>query len=179
MSVGMKFRFLLLLASLFTVACTAEKQTPSGPLKVGDAAPLASGVTDRGTTLALGDVYKQQPYTLVYFYPKAGTSGCTAQGCSLRDAYEALVEKGVAVIGVSTDTVAEQKAFKEANGFPFPLIADTEKKVMEAFGVPTYPGSNAAQRQAFLIKDGKIAWLDLKASTSRQAADVLRVIEGS
>lgn len=172
----MKFRFLAVLMSLFALSCFAEQQNQSGPLKVGDAAPIASGITDTGETLSLADVYAQQPYTLVYFYPKAGTSGCTAQGCSLRDSYEALTAKGVKVVGVSTDTVAAQKAFKDANGFPFPLIADTDHKVMQAFGVPTYPGSDAAQRQAFLIKDGKVVWMDLTASTSQQAADVLKVI---
>jgi peroxiredoxin Q/BCP len=171
----MKFRFLLVLVSLFAVACSGQK---TGPLAVGDVAPAVSGITEAGATLNLAEVYQQQTYTLVYFYPKAGTSGCTAQGCSLRDAYEDLLAKGVVVIGVSTDTVAAQKAFKEANHFPFSLIADTDQKVMQAFGVPTYPGSNAAQRQAFLIKDGKVVWLDKTASTSQQAADVLRVVNG-
>ena len=63
--------------------------------------------------LNLGDVYRKQPYTLVYFYPRAGTSGCTKQGCSLRDAYEVLTKKGVVVVGVSTDTVAAQEKFKD------------------------------------------------------------------
>ena len=169
----MKLRALLALTSLFTLACTAKS---SGPLAVGDAAPQVSGTTETGAALAFANVYAAQEYTLVYFYPKAGTSGCTAQGCSLRDSYEDLTRKGVAVIGVSTDTVAAQKAFKEANHFPFTLIADTDKKVMNAFGVPTYAGSNAAQRQAFLIKDGKIIWADYKASTAQQATDVLKVI---
>ena len=170
----MKFRILLVLVSLLTISCSAQK----GPLAVGDAAPVVSGITDTGATLNLADVYQTQAYTLVYFYPKAGTSGCTAQGCSLRDAYEALLAKGVKVVGVSTDSVAAQKAFKQEHGFPFSLIADTDKKVMQAFGVGTYPGTNAAQRQAFLIKEGKVVWLDQKASTSQQAADVLRVISG-
>jgi peroxiredoxin Q/BCP len=174
----MKICFLLVLVSLFAVACSDQKSGSTGPLAVGGSAPAVSGITDSGASLSLVDVYAQQAYTLVYFYPKAGTSGCTAQGCSLRDAYEDLAAKGVAVVGVSTDSVAEQKAFKEANGFPFPLIADTDQKVLQAFGVPTYPGSNSAQRQAFLIKDGKVVWMDQKASTSRQAADVLEVIAG-
>mgnify|MGYP000384945545 CR=1 FL=1 len=60
-----------------------------------------------GAKLALADVYKQQPYTLVYFYPKADTPGCTKQGCALRDAYADLTAKGVTIIGVSTDDVAD------------------------------------------------------------------------
>ena len=149
------------------------------PLKVGDAAPQISGTTETGAVLDFADVYKKQPYTLVYFYPKADTAGCTAQGCSLRDSYEQLTKRGVAVIGVSHDDVAAQKAFKEKNHFPFTLIADPDNTVIKAFGVPTYPMSALAQRQAYLIKDGKIVWADYKASTSQQAADVLNVINGA
>ena len=170
----MKFRAILVLVSFLTMSLFSKAEA----LKVGDPAPLVTGITETGASLALGDVYARQAYTLVYFYPKAGTSGCTAQGCSLRDAYENLVEKGVAVIGVSSDSVAAQKAFKDANHFPFPLIADTDRKVQAAFGVPTYPGTRDAQRQAFLVKNGKIVWVDYQASTSQQATDVLQVVAG-
>lgn len=131
-------------------------------------------MTDDGQSLALAKVYAKHEYTLVYFYPKADTPGCTAQSCSLRDSYEVLQSKGVAVIGVSIDSVKDQKAFKEKYHLPFTLIADLEKKVAEAFGVPSMMGH--AKRQAFLIKDNKIAWTDYSASTSEQAADVLEVI---
>lgn len=144
------------------------------PLAVGAAAPAVTGTTETGASLALADVYAKQPYTLVYFYPKADTPGCTAQGCSLRDAYEELTAKGVAVIGVSTDKPDAQKAFKEKYNLPFTLIADSDKKVVAAFGVPTTVGF--AKRQAFLIKGGKVVWADYSASTAQQAADVLKVI---
>lgn len=174
MGAGMKLRFLsslsLFISTLLT-ACGAGT-----PLAVGDAAPVVSAASDNGQVVNLADIYAKSTYTLVYFYPKAGTSGCTAQGCSLRDAYEELTDKGVTVVGVSTDTVEEQRAFKAAQNFPFTLLADTNKKVLQAFGVPTYPNSNAARRQAFLIKDGKIVWADYTASTSQQAADVLKVL---
>ena len=166
----MKSRLLILLpffAMLFSFA-SAE------PLQVGAAAPVVSGVTETGATLALADVYAKQPYTLVYFFPKADTAGCTKQGCSLRDAYEELTQKGVAVIGVSTDGVEAQKAFKDKYHFPFTLIADKEKTVINAFGVPATMGF--ATRQAFLVKDGKIVWADYKAATDKQAADVLKVL---
>ncbi|MFZ9683163.1 MAG: peroxiredoxin [Cephaloticoccus sp.] len=148
----------------------------AAPLAVGEAAPAVTALTDAGTALNLGDVYAAQRYTLVYFYPKAGTSGCTAQGCSLRDAYEDLTKQGVAVIGVSTDTVEAQHKFKEEQQFPFTLLADTDEKVMNAFGVGKMPVTGWASRSAFLIKDGRIIWADYRASTSRQAADVLRVL---
>src|SRR6185369_14035966 len=130
------------------------------PLKVGDAAPTIKATTETGAALALGDVYPKG-YTLVYFYPKADTPGCTKQGCSLRDGYEALTKKGVAVIGVSHDDVAAQKAFKDKYSLPFTLIADMDSAVINAFGVPAAaPATSMAHRSAYLIKDGKIVYAD-------------------
>lgn len=148
--------------------------TRAESLNVGDTAPQITATTEQGTPLNFGDVYKKG-FTLVYFYPKANTGGCTAQGCSLRDAYEVLTKRGVTVIGVSTDDVATQKGFKENNHFPFTLVADTDKKVMRAFGQDSLL---FASRQAFLIdQNGKIVWRDLKASTKEQAKDVLAALD--
>ena len=158
----------LAFAMLFFTKSHAE------PLKVGDTAPAVTGITDSGEKLALADVYKKQPYTLVYFYPKADTPGCTKQGCSLRDGYEALTKKGVAVIGVSHDDVASQKAFKEKYHLPFTLIADMDKAFINAFGVPTaMPMTDMAHRSAYLIKDGKIVYTDYKGTTEKQADTIL------
>lgn len=172
----MKPRFLLALmslSSLFFATANAD------PLKVGDAAPAVIGVTDTGAKLALADVYKQQTYTLVYFYPKADTPGCTKQGCSLRDSYEALTKQGVAIIGVSHDDVAAQKAFKEKYHLPFTLIADMDSAVINAFGVPTaMPLTSMAHRSAYLIKDGKIIYTDYKGTTDKQAEAILAVLAG-
>jgi peroxiredoxin Q/BCP len=168
----MKLRPLLAGFAFLTMSLFSSAE----PLAVGAPAPAVSGVTETGAALALADVYAKHPYTLVYFSPKADTPGCTAQGCSLRDAFEDLTARGVVVIGVSTDKPAAQKAFKEKYNLPFTLIADHDKKVVEAFGVPTTMGF--AKRQAFLIKDGKIVWADYNASTRQQADDVLKVIGG-
>ena len=160
---------LLLLPAMFFFS-----KASADPLKVGDPAPAVSGVTDAGEKIALADVYKQQPYTLVYFYPKADTPGCTKQGCSLRDGYEALTKKGVAVIGVSHDDVAAQKAFKEKYHLPFTLIADMDSAVINAFGVPpAMPATSMAHRSAYLIKDGKIVYADYKGTTEKQAETIL------
>ncbi|MFA6289004.1 MAG: peroxiredoxin [Opitutaceae bacterium] len=157
----------LLLASLFLAMIPFLN---AASLNVGDPAPAVTAATETGAQLNLADAYKQQPYTLVYFYPKAFTGGCTAQGCSLRDAYEKLAKAGVAVIGVSTDSVETQKKFKDAEKFPFTLLADTDKKVMKAFG---QSGIFFASRQAYLIHDGKIVYADHKGSTAKQAQDIL------
>lgn len=164
---------LFLMAFSFTALFTSAN---GEPLKVGDKAPEVTALTETGEKLNLSDVYKKQPYTLVYFFPKADTPGCTAQGCSLRDAYAQLQEKGVAVIGVSLDKVEDQKAFKEKYNFPFTLIADTDKSVVGAFGVPLMLAKHLATRQAYLIKNGVIVWADYKAQTSKQAEDVLKVL---
>ena len=163
----MKFRFLIPISLLLAMFSFARAES----LKVGDAAPVISGVTDDGTTLNLGDVYKNNTYTLVWFYPKALTGGCTKQGCSLRDAATDLTKKGVAVVGVSVDPIAKQKEFKEVNHFPFPLIADTDKKVLAAFG-QSGGLTGMASREAYLIKDGKIVYKDEK-QTEKQAEMVL------
>lgn len=143
----------------------------ANPVNVGDAAPPASALSDTGETVNLADVYAKNNYTLVYFYPKADTPGCTAQGCSLRDAYQTLTEKGVAVVGVSTDSVKAQADFKAKHSLPFTLLADTEAAVIKAFGVGRLFGFSS--RQAYLIHDGKVVYADHKGSTKQQADDVL------
>lgn len=143
-------------------------------LEVGGDAPRVKSVDQDGQEVDLGAAY-DKGVTLVYFYPKADTPGCTKQACSLRDAYQAIQDKGIQVFGVSTDKPEAQKKFKEKYELPFTLLADYEKNVMKAFGMPET--ARRARRQAFLVKDGKIAWLDLKASTAEQAKDVLEVVE--
>lgn len=162
-------RFLLMLSALFALLTRLGAE----PLKVGDPAPVVSAVTDAGTTLDLGEVYANNTYTIVWFYPKALTGGCTKQGCSLRDAAAELAKRGAAVVGVSTDDVATQKKFKETNHFPFPLLADTDKKVLKSFG------QNAlmfASRECYIIKGGKIVYKDTGV-TDQQAANVLAFID--
>lgn len=144
------------------------------PLEIGARAPALTAIDQNGQSIALADLYAKG-WVLVFFYPKADTSGCTKQACSLRDAYEALTDRGVTVVGVSTDGVAAQKAFMEKHRLPYTLLADNDKKVVNAFGVPTTMGF--ASRQAYLIKDGVLVWRDLKASTDQQAADVLAALD--
>lgn len=134
-------------------------------------APDAESVDQNGKAVKLADVYKANPYVVVYFYPKASTGGCTKQGCSLRDAYPDLTKLGVTVVGVSTDTVAEQKQFADAQKFPFTLLADKEGKVVDAFKVQKN-AKGMATRQAFIVKNGKVVWHDPKGATDTQAAEI-------
>lgn len=116
-----------------------------------------------------------QGWTLVYFYPKADTPGCTKQACSIRDSYTALTARGIRVYGVSTDDEGAQKAFREKYKLPFTLLADKDKRLVAAFGVPATMGF--ARRQAFLFRDGVLVWRDLEAATAEQAAEVLAAIQ--
>ncbi len=134
-------------------------------------APATEGTDQEGKTVKFADLYKANPFVVVYFYPKADTPGCTKQGCSLRDAHEDLTKLGVKVVGVSHDSVAEEKAFSDKFKFPFTLIADKEGKVISAFKVETMK-NGMASRQCFIIKNGKVVWHDPKAATDRQADEV-------
>ena len=154
-----------MLATLFAFFSKASAES----LKVGDAAPTISGVTDTGAVLDLGEVYQHNAYTVVWFYPKALTGGCTKQGCSLRNGSAELTKYGATIVGVSTDSVEKQKEFKETNHFPFPLIADTDKKVVKAFGQPALL---MASRECYVIKGGKIVYKDTGV-TDKQADNVL------
>lgn len=102
-------------------------------MKVGDKAPEILGLNEKGEEIKLSD-YRGRKIAL-YFYPKDMTSGCTVEACSLRDGYADLRAAGYEVIGVSIDSAASHKKFIDKNNLPFTLIADTDKKLVEEFGV--------------------------------------------
>ncbi len=147
----------------------AQVANSSSPAAV-QAAPTPKANDQSGAPVDFAALYQKGP-VLVYFYPKADTPGCTAQACSLRDSYQKLTDAGLTVIGVSTDDAAAQKEFQAKYNLPFILIPDTEKVVLNAFGVNSTLGM--ASREAFLIREGKIVWHDDSASTSKQADDVI------
>ena len=167
----MKQTFLLLLTmNLFSLFARAE------PLAVGTAAPQISAKNQDAQDVVFGDVYAKG-ITLVYFYPKAETPGCTKEACSLRDSYSALQGNGLQILGVSRDTPEAQKKFKDHQNLPFTLIADTDGKVAEAFHVPMIPVVGVSMRQSFIIKDGKVAWASLSAQTSGAAKEVQSALD--
>ena len=102
-------------------------------LKKGDPAPHFSGKDQEGKLHTLED-YKGKKL-IVFFYPKADTPGCTAEACDLRDNYQRFVAAGYELLGVSADTAKKQSKFREKYSLPFPLIADEDKTVINAFGV--------------------------------------------
>ena len=102
-------------------------------LKRGDKAPEFSQEDQDGNLRRLSD-YKGRKL-VVFFYPKADTPGCTAEACSLRDNFQTLKEQGYELLGVSADSAKRQSKFRDKYKFPFPLLADEDKSVINAFGV--------------------------------------------
>lgn len=101
--------------------------------QTGDMAPDLLGVDENGHEVRRTD-YPGKKIAL-YFYPKDSTPGCTAQACNLRDNYQELLDKGYQVIGVSVDPAKSHARFREKNALPFPLITDTDHRLVEEFGV--------------------------------------------
>jgi thioredoxin-dependent peroxiredoxin len=102
-------------------------------LTEGIKAPYFEGIDQNGNTIKLTDFEGKK--VILYFYPKDNTSGCTAEACNLRDNYEELLQKGFVVIGVSPDSEKSHKGFAGKYSLPFPLIADTNKKILNDYGV--------------------------------------------
>lgn len=102
-------------------------------LKEGDKAPDFTSTDQHGKTVSLNDYAGKK--VILYFYPKDNTPGCTTEACNFRDHYEELQEKGFEVIGVSADTEKKHFNFVEKFSLPFILLADTDKEVINAYGV--------------------------------------------
>ena len=146
-------------------------------LQVGDQVPEFSVVDDRGNTQSLS-AYKGQKL-VVFFYPKANTPGCTAEACDLRDHYKELQDAGYALLGVSADSQKKQRNFSKKYSFPFPLLADEDKQVIEAFGVwgpKKFMGReyDGIHRMTFLIdENGEVERVIEKVKTKAHAAQML------
>ena len=147
-------------------------------LKRGDKAPEILGVDQAGKEIRLSDFAGSK--LILYFYPKDNTPGCTAEACNLRDHYAELQASGYAVIGVSKDGEASYRKFIEKQSLPFSLIADTECKLNEAFGVwrekkmagRTYMGT---VRTTFIIdENGVITDIIEKVDTKNHASQILK-----
>jgi thioredoxin-dependent peroxiredoxin len=102
-------------------------------LKEGMKAPSFEGIDQDGRTVRLSDFSGKK--VVLYFYPKDNTPGCTAEACNLRDNHQMLLRKGFAVVGVSMDSEKSHKGFSSKYSLPFPLIADTSRKILNDYGV--------------------------------------------
>jgi peroxiredoxin Q/BCP len=116
-------------------------------VKVGDTAPAFESVDDNGKPFKSSDVVGKK-IVVLYFYPADFTGGCTKQACGFRDDIEKLSSKGVAVIGVSGDSVANHKLFKEDYKLNFPLLADEKGALAKTFGIPVNAGGTAKGKKS-------------------------------
>ncbi len=146
-------------------------------LQVGDKAPNFKVNDQDGNTISSKD-YDGKKW-VVFFYPKASTSGCTTEACNLRDNYKELQKEGFELLGVSADSEKHQKNFKEKYNFPFPLLADENKEVINAFGVwgpKKFMGRefDGIHRKTFIMdKTGTIVRVIDKVKTKDHAAQIL------
>ncbi len=146
-------------------------------LTAGDKAPDFSATDQDGNTITL-DQYKGKKL-VVFFYPKASTPGCTAEACNLKDNYESFQAQGYEIIGVSADTAKRQQNFKNKYELPYPLLADVDKEVIEAFGVwgpKKFMGKeyDGIHRTTFVIDEqGVISEVISKVKTKDHAAQIL------
>lgn len=147
-------------------------------LQKGDKAPNFSGKDQDGTTHTLADYAGKK--LVVFFYPKANTPGCTAEACDLRDNYARFEAQNYALLGVSADSAKAQSSFKNKYEFPFPLLADEDKSVIQAFGVwgpKKFMGKeyDGIHRTTFVInEEGIIEEVITDVKTKAHAAQILQ-----
>lgn len=150
-------------------------------LSEGQKAPDFSANDQNGKSVSLNDLAGKN--IILYFYPKDDTPGCTSEACSFRDNYESLLAEGFEVLGVSTDDEISHLKFISKHNLPFSLIADTEKKIVEAYGVwveknmygKKYMG---VARKTFIIdKNGMIQKIIEKVDTKNSSAQVLEALK--
>lgn len=143
-----------LVTGIFAAMSALAADAPALP-KVGDTAPLVEGKDQNGKDWKLSDDIGKK-VVLLYFYPKDETPGCTKEACGFRDNIDALKQQNVEVVGVSFDTGESHLHFISKYNLNFPLLADTDGKIADAYGV-RMSGRSMARRVSFLIGlDGKI-----------------------
>ena len=147
-------------------------------LKIGDKMPQFEVMDQNGNMVSSKDLLGKK--TIIYFYPKDNTSGCTAEACNLRDNYQAMVAKGYNVIGVSKDSAKSHKNFAEKYDLPFTLLADTSTEMIQSFGAwgekklygKPYMGT---LRETFIFdENGVLVEIIDKVDTKNHAAQILK-----
>ena len=147
------------------------------PLKVGEIVPPFKVNDHLGNPQSLEN--HKGSKVVIFFYPKANTPGCTAEACDLRDHYKELKEAGYVLLGVSADTELKQKKFADKFNLPFPLLADTERTILNSFGVwgpKKFMGKeyDGIHRMTFILdEDGVIERVIDKVKTKTHAEQIL------
>jgi len=147
-------------------------------LSIGDKAPDFSALDQDGNTITLGDYTGKK--LVIFFYPKASTPGCTAEACNLKENFQAFQAQGYEILGVSADSAKRQGNFKSKYELPYPLLADEDKKVIQAFGVwgpKKFMGKeyDGIHRSTFVIDEqGILTDIIVKVKTKDHAAQILQ-----
>jgi thioredoxin-dependent peroxiredoxin len=150
-------------------------------LKDGDKAPAFSAATNGGGKISLADFKGRN--VILYFYPKDDTPGCTKEACAFRDGFSEFKKRGAVVLGVSTDSAKSHDRFVAKFKLPFTLLADEDKKIVEAYGVwgeKTFMGRKylGTHRVTFLIgPDGRIKKIWPQVKPDEHAAEVLAALQ--
>lgn len=146
-------------------------------LKIGDKMPYFEVVNQNGEKVTSNDLIGRK--TIIYFYPKDNTSGCTAEACNLRDNYQALVAKGYNVVGVSKDSATSHRKFIDKYSLPFTLLADTATDMIQSFGAwgeKTMYGRKymGTMRRTYIFDEqGVLTQIIEKVDTKNHAAQIL------
>ena len=160
-----KLIYTFLFFTLTIMFASSEDNT----LKIGDSVPNVLALDHNSNEFDF-EANLSDTVSVVFFYPKAHTPGCTQQACSLRDAYTELHEKGIQVLGVSSDSPKSQNLFKEKHSLPYTLISDKSGAVAKAFGKGKW------SRQAYIFSDDKLVWKDTKGATSKQGEQAIAAL---
>lgn len=127
-------------------------------IAAGDKAPGFELVESAGTPIKLEDLLTKGP-VVVFFYPKDDSPGCTREACSFRDSYDAFQDAGASVIGISSDSEASHRKFRDKHGFPFLLLSDPGGRVRKAFGVPKTLGILDGRSTYVIDKSGVVRFV--------------------
>ena len=163
---------------VFLMACASSgaAKGPDAPLPAGSPLPDLVGLDQNGQPVRLKAL--QGKPLLVFFYPKAGTPGCTKEACAFRDVWQKYESAGVQVVGVSHDSVADQAAFSREHGFKFPLVSDSEGRWGQAFGVPLRVWKFYSRISFLFGRNGVVAKTYLDVDPGVHASQVLADAKG-
>ena len=165
----MKKMVFIILAGIILSGCGGNAEN----LSVGSEAPNFTLQDADNNSYTLSDFESKSP-VVIYFYPKANTSGCTKQACGIRDDYSKFKENGIEVFGISVDSKESIKEFINDNQLNFPLLSDIDKKVAEAYGVLNNVG--VASRVTFIVdKKGNLANIIRDVDVDSHANEVFEI----
>ena len=175
----MRFKFFTpVVAIAASLLATSQRHSAfANPgIKVGQSAPLFEVPQDDGSVFKLAS-RKGQGWSVLYFYPKAETPGCTKQACAFRDSIKVIRAEGAEVYGLSTDSVEKLAAFRKNHNLNFPLLSDEKAKVVELYGAKM-PVIGLAKRWTFLLdSDLVIRWIDNNVDPAKDAQNVAQKIK--